>query len=135
MKRNATNWRLGWMVLLVAISVGAVAFWTLDHTTPTAAESASATPAPTVISTVPVGTLPIAIGVNPTTNQIFVVNYNSLGTMSVIEGTSNTVVATMPVGAYPDGIGLNPKSNRIYVANADQNGTVSVIDGVNNSII
>jgi YVTN family beta-propeller protein len=79
-----------------------------------------------VVATIPVGSEPVSVGVNPTTNRIYVTNSNS-STMSVIDGASNRVVATIPVGTDPSGVGVNPTTNRIYVANEGSN-TVIVVD-------
>ena len=52
----------------------------------------------TVVATVPVGTWPDGVAVNPTTNRIYVANCDS-NNVSVIDGATNTVVATVPVGS------------------------------------
>jgi YVTN family beta-propeller protein len=85
-----------------------------------------------VVTTIPVGNGPDAIGVNPTTNMIYVANYTN--TVSVINGQTNNVVATIPVGNEPYGIGINPTTNMIYVANLGNN-TVSVINGQTNNVV
>ena len=51
----------------------------------------------TVIKTVPVGSYPRAVGVNPTTGKVYVANMGR-DTVSVIDGANNSVVATVPVG-------------------------------------
>jgi YVTN family beta-propeller protein len=133
MKRNATiprRFRL--MVMLAALSVGTVAFSSVVQTSPTVAESASAVATPTVISTVTVGLYPQGVGVNPTTNRVYVANDGH--TVSVIDGTSNTIVATVPVGRNPYGVGVNSTTNRVYVANFGAR-TVSVIDGTSNTVV
>ena len=66
--------------------------------------------------TIPVGIGPAAIAYDPSTNEIWVANYDS-GNVSVIDPTSETVVASIPVGACPDAIALNPVSGVVYVAN------------------
>src|SRR5258706_10333808 len=53
-----------------------------------------------VTATIPVGTNPFGVGVNPVTNTIFVAKINS-NTVSVIDGATNTVTATIPVGLQP----------------------------------
>ena len=88
--------------------------------------------APTVISTIIVGSGPYGVAVNSSTNRIYVVN-NSDNTVSVIEGTTNAVVSTITVGSYPYGVGVNSTTNRIYVTNTQSN-TVSVIDGDYNGL-
>lgn len=85
------------------------------------------------VATIPVGSAPWGIDVNPTTNRIYVANAGS-NTVSVIDGSTNTVVATIPVTS-PDGVGVNPVTNRIYVDNGSYpNQMVSVIDGSTNTV-
>ena len=95
----------------------------------------------TVVATVPVGSSPFGVGVNPATNRIYISNFLS-NTISVIDGTTDAVIATVPVGRGPFGVDVNPTTSRIYVANSatvlDANGvpisTVSVIDGATNTV-
>jgi RHS repeat-associated protein len=89
--------------------------------------------AQTVVATVTVGTQPTAIGVNPTTNKIYVANHGSRN-VSVIDGATNGVVATVTAGTYPTAIGVNPTTNKIYVANYGSK-NVSVIDGATNGVV
>jgi YVTN family beta-propeller protein len=93
----------------------------------------------TLIATVPVGSQPWAIAVNPTTNLVYVANASS-ASVSVIDGTTNTVTATVPVDVAPWAIAVNPVTNKIYTANCGFDcdatagiGTVSVIDGATNA--
>jgi len=89
--------------------------------------------ATTVVGTVAVGTTPRAVGVNPSSNKIYVPNYNSTS-VSVISGTSNLVVATPAVGTYPYAVGVNSNTNKIYVPNFGSD-TVSVIDGGDDTVL
>ena len=60
-----------------------------------------------VVDTIPVGKNPSGVGVNASTNRVYV--SNSLdGTVSVIDGGTDKVVATVRVGSGPTGIGLSP---------------------------
>ncbi|MBI2471289.1 MAG: carboxypeptidase regulatory-like domain-containing protein [Planctomycetes bacterium] len=93
----------------------------------------SAAAAPTVTATISVGSYPWGVGVNSTTNRIYVTN-NSGNTVSVIDGATNTVTATISVGSSPSYVGVNPSTNRIYVSNGNSN-TVSVIDGATNAVV
>lgn len=88
--------------------------------------SSSAIAEPTVITTISVGSGPVRVGVNSSTNRIYVAN-NSSNTVSVIEDTTNTVLSTILVGSIPFGVGVNSSTNLIYVANYSSN-TVSVIE-------
>ena len=87
----------------------------------------------TILPTIQVGTQPYGVGVNASTNRIYVAN-NLSNTVSVIDGATNTVLSTISVGNNPDGIGVNTSTSRIYVANYSSN-TVSVIDGATNTVL
>jgi YVTN family beta-propeller protein len=79
---------------------------------------------------IPVGTNPSALGINPATNQIYVVNSGG-GTVAVIDGGNLTAPTTrVIVGSIPSDAVVNPVTNKIYVSN-DGSGTISVIDGAN----
>ncbi len=97
--------------------------------------SAGAQPvsAQSVLTTVRVGSQPIGVAVNPSTNRIYVAN-NGSSNVSVIDGTTNIVITTIPVGSQPIGVAVNPSTNRIYVANSSSS-NVSVIDGTTNTVI
>src|SRR5690348_9466676 len=83
-----------------------------------------------VITTVPVGTTPGSIGVNPIANKVYVTNRNS-SNVTVINGADNSP-STIPVGVTPTRMAINTLTNKIYVINQDSN-TVTVIDGSNNT--
>ncbi len=84
----------------------------------------------TVTATLPAGTRPYSVVVNPVTNKIYVANFTS-NTVTVIDGSSNTV-NTVAVGSTPVNVAVNPVTNKIYVVNyASHN--VTVIDGASNS--
>ncbi|MHB1962118.1 MAG: Ig-like domain repeat protein, partial [Acidimicrobiales bacterium] len=85
-----------------------------------------------VSTTVTVGTGPFGVGVDPSTDTIYVANSSS-GTVSVIDGATNTVSTTVTVGTGPFGVGVDPSTDTIYVANESSN-TVSVIDGATNAV-
>ena len=76
-------------------------------------------------ATVTVGTNPYGVGVNPSTNTIYVANEGS-NTVSVIDGSTNAVTATVTVGTNPYDVGVNPSTNTIYVAN-EGSASVSVL--------
>jgi YVTN family beta-propeller protein len=80
-----------------------------------------------VSTTIPVGSGPYGVAVNPLASTVYVANAGS-DTVSVIGGRTNTVTATIPVGNEPDAVAVNPLANRAYVANI-VDGTVSVISG------
>ena len=45
-----------------------------------------------------VGSAPLAVAVNPSTNTVYVANFGD-NSVSVIKGKTNTVTATVPVGS------------------------------------
>jgi YVTN family beta-propeller protein len=75
-----------------------------------------------VIATIPVGTYPYYLVVNPATNKIYVANDDDV---TVIDGTT-LATSTVPVGNGPAFIAVNPVTNKIFVSN---NENVTVIDG------
>jgi len=58
-----------------------------------------------VSATIPVGSDPFDVGVDPRTGMIYVGNAKS-DTVSVINGHTNAVVATIPVGHDPAGVAV-----------------------------
>lgn len=84
------------------------------------------------VVTVPVGTNPQAVAVNPLTNKIYVANQQS-GNVTVIDGTNNSTV-TVAAGSGASDVAVNTVTNKIYVANIFA-GTVSVIDGTTNATV
>lgn len=115
---------------LVALLLGGLSHG--PHISRDPANAASATNGPSVIETIPVGTYPLGVAVNPTTDRIYVGNNQSLN-VSVIEGATNTVVATVPGINSARDIAVNPTTNRIYVS-ASSGHRLSVIDGTANSV-
>ena len=85
-----------------------------------------------VTATVPVGTGPFGVAINPDGKEAYVANIYS-NTTSVINTTNNTVIATVPVGIYPSGVSVTPDGKEAYVVNVD--GTVSVIDTTKKIVI
>jgi YVTN family beta-propeller protein len=132
--------------MTVAIaSAGACALAGLVASAASSASSASAAISPEPVS-ISVGTSPLSVAADPTTNMIYVANSNSFitrqGSVSVIDGASHIagqpssgkVVATIPVGRNPWGIGVDPDNDRVYVSNQGSN-SVSVIDGHTNKVV
>lgn len=80
--------------------------------------------------TLRVGTAPVALAVNPTREEVYVVNMQpdqASGSVSVIETSRNEVVATIPVHRGPSAITVDPQGRRAFVVNTGSN-TVSVLD-------
>ena len=89
-----------------------------------------------VVATIPVGTNPGAIAVNPSTNTIYVANSNSpntSGSISVINGTTNTVTTTIPLSS--SAMDINPNTNMIYSISVYGPLGVSVINGSTNQVV
>jgi YVTN family beta-propeller protein len=80
---------------------------------------------------------PYGIALNPGNGLVYVSNYgqfNTTGTVSVINGTTNTIVGNIHVGKNPQAIVYNPASGFLYVANTLSN-TLSIINGTSNSLV
>ena len=85
-----------------------------------------------IVGTITIGTSPIQIAVNPTTNTIYATNHEN--TILVMDGTNNEIIDTIDIGSFPRGIAVNPTTNTIFVTNPLED-TISVIDGSNNTVI
>lgn len=86
-----------------------------------------------VVSTVPVGSLPIALALNGDGSRLYVSNY--LGdSLSVIDTSTNTVVTSIAVPSRPQGIAITPDGTRAYVA-ANATHQVRVVDLVSNALL
>ncbi len=79
-----------------------------------------------VIETVGVGFMPLYIGVNKSSNKVYIAG--AANKVVVINSADNTKIKTLKVGNRPGGIGVNNITNKIYVANMG-NDNISVIDG------
>jgi YVTN family beta-propeller protein len=80
-----------------------------------------------VKATIPVGSGPDGIAVDPVTHTIYVTNQSG-NSVSVINGGTDAVTATVGVGSSPAGIAVDPATNTVYVANEGSD-SVSVING------
>ncbi|MGC2563222.1 MAG: beta-propeller fold lactonase family protein [Nitrososphaeraceae archaeon] len=93
-------------------------------------------PLPT-IETITGFSAPYGVALNLDNGLIYVSNYgqfNTTGTVSVINGTTNDIVASIPVGKNPQAIVYNPANGLVYTANALSN-TLSIINGTSNSLV
>src|SRR2546427_5437303 len=79
-----------------------------------------------VIATIPVGTAPTGVGINPTTNEIYVANSGS-SSISVIDGATNNIISTIPIESQARDVSVNPVTNMIYVVEGKQE--IAVING------
>ncbi len=80
------------------------------------------------VKTIPVGTDPTSVAVDPVTATVYVANAGSPGTVSVISEATGTVVATVTLGGSPAGVAVDTTDNRIFVTNSSKD-TVSAIAG------
>ena len=95
-------------------------------------ETASAGSGLAIVATIPVGSQPHGVAINPSTNRIYIANQLS-GSVSVIDGATDSVVDTIAVGGQPIGVATYPERNRVYVANHFPG--VPVIDGATNTVV
>ena len=79
--------------------------------------------------TLPAGTDPWAVSVNPLTGRIYVAN-NGSNNVTVINGYINTTTQ-VAAGTAPYAVAANPATNKIYVANSGSD-NVTVINGATN---
>jgi YVTN family beta-propeller protein len=75
----------------------------------------------TVTGTVPVGTWPTGVAINPEGTKVYVVNEGYLdkendGTVSVIDTVNDIVIATVNLENSPSGVAVTPDGKKIYVA-------------------
>ncbi len=87
----------------------------------------------TVSATIPVGSDPFGVAVDPNTKQVFVTNSGS-GNVSILSGTSAKVLGNITVQKDPQGIAYDASNRTLYVAN-NQSGTVSVISVASDSVL
>lgn len=95
-----------------------------------------------VVNTIPVGINPFGITANPAGTRVYVANTsywaggNScsvLGSVSVIDTSSDAVTATIPVGCVPQLPTVSPDGRTIYMPNG-LSGTISVISAATNTV-
>ncbi|MDW5551992.1 PKD domain-containing protein [Methanosarcina sp.] len=86
-----------------------------------------------VTTTIPVGSNPIGVTINPNGTKVYVVNARS-SDISVIDTATNSVVATVRAGNFPQGIVVSPNGKKVYVTNRYSN-NVSVIDTGANTVV
>jgi YVTN family beta-propeller protein len=83
--------------------------------------------ATSAIKTIPVGTNPGQIVVNPGSHTAFIVNQGS-NSVSLLDTQQLKVKKVITVGASPIGIAVNPAANKVYIANSGS-GTITPISG------
>lgn len=78
------------------------------------------------ITTIPVGTAPFALGLNPAEDRLYVANVRS-NDLTVIDTKTLKALATVPVGTMPYGVATSADGRLVLVTNQHA-GTVSVLD-------
>lgn len=68
----------------------------------------------TVVMPPGIGTIPVAVGVNPATGYVYVASWGSHD-ITVISGTQ--AIAMLGAGTYPGTASVNPVTGYVYVAN------------------
>ncbi|MDF2433866.1 MAG: hypothetical protein JWP44_3497 [Mucilaginibacter sp.] len=86
-----------------------------------------------VVATIPVGSNPNSVCVDPNYNEVYVVN-NSSNTVSVINTLTNTIKATISVGPSPWSVTVSQDGSRAYVADGGNN-DVEVINTTTNTVM
>jgi YVTN family beta-propeller protein len=107
-----------------------------DITPPTPIPPQPPQPIP-VIETITGFSTPYGVTLSSDNDLIYVSNYgqfNTTGTVAVINGTTNTIVANIPVGKNPQAIVYNPANGLVYIANTLSN-TLSIINGTSNALV
>jgi YVTN family beta-propeller protein len=83
------------------------------------------------VSSVKVGSEPVAIAVNAFTGRVYVANSGS-GTVSVLDEQQDSIVATISVDPLPYVLAVSEATNRIYVSNTFSD-LLTIIDGTTNA--
>ena len=109
---------------------GAVVVGTAALSLAAGAVPAAAAGGYTVTATIPVGSRPLGVAVDPATHTVYVTNTWD-GTVSVIDEATRAVTATIPVGTYPAGVAVDPAAGTVYVTNGTG---VSVIDAATRAV-
>jgi YVTN family beta-propeller protein len=71
---------------------------------------------------------PLAIGVDPITNRVYVPLSSEKGEVVVINGSSDRLAASVFAGNNSDAVGFDPLNGRVYVANENSE-NVTVLNG------
>jgi gliding motility-associated-like protein len=86
-----------------------------------------------VVATIPVGSNPNGICVDPNYNEVYVVN-NGSNTVSVINTLTNTVTNTIQVGPTPWSVTVSRDGSQAFVSDGGDN-NVEVINTTTNTIV
>jgi YVTN family beta-propeller protein len=89
------------------------------------------------VTTVPLGTNPFGVAVNPAGTYVYVTNLGG-NAVSVVRTSDNIKITDIPVGNAPAGIAVTPDGARVYVANSgigNTGTTVSVINTTTDTVV
>jgi YVTN family beta-propeller protein len=121
---------------------GAKAYVTNNRDSPLGSVSVIDTNSNTVVNTIAVGIDPFGITTNPAGTLVYVANTyydvggntcTVLGSVSVIDTSSDAVIATIPVGCVPNVPTVSPDGSTIYLPNG-LGGTISAISAATNTV-
>jgi YVTN family beta-propeller protein len=101
--------------------------------TPAADQAAVARQDLAIVTTIPVGLNPIAVGISADGSLAYVANLNS-NTLSVIDTDTDVVVATVNAGPTPRDVEATPDGRYILVVNQSLN-QVTVLDASNYAMV
>ena len=86
-----------------------------------------------VTATIPVGSNPLGVAINPNGTKVYVGNALS-NDVSIIDTATNNVIAAVRVGNSPQGVAVSPNGKNVYVTNRYSN-NVYVIDTTANTVV
>jgi YVTN family beta-propeller protein len=78
------------------------------------------------VTSIPVGENPWGFAIAPDGSRAYVVDFNSAGTISVIDTALDQVVKTIPVGEFPTEVALTPDGKTAYVTEAGSSNVVAI---------
>ena len=117
-KRNGRRIVLVGIVVALAGGLSAVGL---------SAPVASASSGYGVVATIPVGTQPNGIAVDPATGMVYVGNEGS-NSVSAIDASTNTVTSTYTGILSPDAVAVDPTTDTVYTASDMSESSLGVID-------
>ena len=87
----------------------------------------------TVLATVPVGSGPTGVAVNPAGTRVYVANKQD-SLISVLDTATNSIIATVQIGVTSFGVAVNPAGTRVYITSPSAN-TVLVLDTATHTVL